>query len=535
MRSLLKAMCLREYWAIYAVVLLANVIISAQFPITNDESYYIAFAKHLQLSYVDAPPFVSYLNVLQVSLGLDSPLAARSMVIILHLLSTILLLQIVFNNRDTHEQPLGSVENSTTLGKQLLVTFLMAYIIPIFGIFGTFILPDTGLIVALSIMLMVTDKVMTKARLSWCDALYLGIGLGIGLLSKYHIFPLGGGILLGLFIELCLKTRFEWSMIVKLLFTILIGLICALPLFIWNAEHHFASFVFQFQHGFQSNSWQLHTMFLFIMSATLYLTPWFTYLLLKRGLFTHKHWYLIIPVAGLFSILLFSSLRKHILPHWISPAFWLLIPYTVINSRQHLGALKSLMKACIYTAILWIVLIGILIAPGGLQNIKEASKLYNTDTKMFTDLLLWEELPSLIQENRALKLMLSKALARKQSPQCSVHQPIIATFRWYWASQIEYTQLFSGAKILNLDQHSTSFYLWRDQWSDFAGCHVILLSGNRQTITPELMNILTVHDEMTIHGLGDYKTLDLELITATLKDRDSLQKAQSELENNPHY
>ena len=515
-------MRLDENWLIYTLVLLANVIIAATFPITNDESYYIAFSKHLQLSYVDAPPFVSYLNIIQLKLGLISPLSARSLVIVLHLLSALLLQAIVYNN----------AVKDKALATKLLATFLIAYVVPIFGLFGVFILPDTGLILALSILLFITDNVVRLKVLSWTDSFFLGIGLGIGLLAKYHILPLGGGILLGLWVELTLRTEFRWLNVTKLIVSVAIGLLCALPLFIWNYEHHFASFVFQLQHGFSSNSWQFSTMLGFVLGGIVYLTPWFTYVLLKRGLFVNKHWYLLVPVCGLMIILLASSLRKHILPHWISPAFWLLIPYAVMNSGERI---ISVMKMCKYNSLIWVALIGVLLTPAGLINVKELSKIYDPDTRIFKDLLLWQELSTLIQQQPILVQAIDRTFQQKQNIGCNAKQPIVATFRWYWASQLEYKNLFPGAKILNLDQNSSSFYLWRDQWSDYANCNILLIAGEKKTITPALAKIMTIQHQYNVHGLGDYRTLDLQVTTATLKDNVTLQSAQQHLQANPHY
>ena len=520
--DILKAMRLDTNWIVYASVLVATLIIAATFPITNDESYYIAFAKNLQLSYVDAPPFVSYLNIIQMKLGLMSPLYQRSLVLMLHLVSTLFLLLIVRNH----------CANETDLSTKLLITFLMAYIVPIFGLFGIFILPDCGLILSLSILLWVADKIVSTTVLSWTSAFILGVALGIGLLSKYHILPLGGGILLGILLELSLRSKFSWYNLIKLIMSVFIALICAIPLFVWNYEHHFASFVFQFQHGFSSNSWRLTTMLAFLLCSIIYLTPAFTFVLLKRGLLVKKYLYLWIPVCSLFIILLVSSLRKSVLPHWISPAFWLLIPYCVIYSGSHL---KLLMRLCKYTALIWVVLVGVLLIPGGLMNIKELSKLFNPDTKVFKDLLLWEELSELMKKEPTLEQTITTALHQKPSPDCSVNKPIIGTFRWFWASQVEYHNMFPGAQVLNLDQHSSNYYLWRDNWSDYANCNVLLIGGEDKYITTALAKIMTINNEFTVHGLGDYRSLNLQVINGTLKDRSTLQQVQNMLASHPHY
>ncbi len=525
MSTPISAIRVNKNWVIYAGILIGSIIIASLFPITNDESYYIAFSKHLQLSYVDAPPFVAYLNVIQVKLGLTSPLYTRALVIALHLLSTLFLLAIV-RNHCTYDDDLAS---------KILITFLLAYLIPIFGLFGIFILPDCGLILSLSILLWAADTIIRTNNLRWKDAVILGIGLGVGLLAKYHILPLGGGILLGLFIELSLRSKFSWYNVTKLLFSVSIALLCALPLFIWNVEYHFASFRFQLEHGFSSTHWQLSSLLLFILGSIVYLTPWFSFILLKRGLFLKKHWYLFIPVGSLLIILLASSLRKNVLPHWISPAFWLLIPYSVIYSKRKLGQLNSLMTLCKMTALIWVGLIGVLLLPGGLMNIKQVSLMFNSDARVFKDLLLWQELPNLLKKNISINHTIDNALQQKQNPRCSTKKPIIATLRWFWAAQLEYHGLFPGTKIINLDQHSSNFYLWRDRWSDYAYCNILVIGEAHNRNVSTLAKIISIRHQYTSHGLGDYRSLNVQLIDATLKDSTTLQKVQSTLISHPHY
>ncbi|MCC2645393.1 MAG: phospholipid carrier-dependent glycosyltransferase, partial [Burkholderiales bacterium] len=299
------------------------------------------------MSYVDAPPFVAYLNIVQAKLGIFQPLINRLLVVILHLIATIFLILIVKNNH-----VIIPSNNRDNLSDKLLITFLLAYIIPIFGLYGIFILPDSGLILGLSLMLWVSDHILREGYISIKNSLLLGIGLGIGLLSKYHILPLGGGMLLGLYLDLACRNSNQYSLrpLAMLIISVLLGLVIAAPLFIWNYTNHYASFIFQLQHGFNSNSWQLISMVGFIFGAILYLTPWFAYMLFKYGVLKERRYYILIPVFCLCLILLISSLRKNILPHWLSPAFWLLIPYTVINSKSF-AALKSM---CKYTSIIWL-------------------------------------------------------------------------------------------------------------------------------------------------------------------------------------
>jgi len=485
------------------------------------------------LSYVDAPPFVAYLNIIQAKLGLSYPLANRLLVIIFHLISTILLMLIVKNNQSAEEKEALDEANNNTLSDKLLVTFLLAYIVPIFGLYGILILPDSGLILGLSIMLWSSDNISRQKQVSLQNSLFLALGLGIGLLSKYHILPLGGGMLLGLYLDLLFmpnqdNQQSNWSNLAKLILSVILGLIIATPLFMWNYANHYASFIFQLQHGFNSNNWQLTSMLGFILGTLLYITPWFAYMLGKYGLLKERRYYLLVPVISLSLILIMSSLRKNILPHWLAPAFWLLIPYAVINSRK----LKLLKSMCKYTTILWTLLLFILLLPGGMLNVKKVAKLFNPDTSGLADLLLWQELPQLFAENMSFQHSLATL---NNSPQnCQSSYKLIGASRWYWAAQLEYNMVFdANYKILNLDLQSSNFYTWRDNLAHFANCRVLVISDRHNL--PDLANLINVQNSYTIHGIGDYKSLDLMIVEGTFKDVAVITPFQQKLLKNPHY
>lgn len=536
----------------------------------------MAFAHDLQLSYVDAPPFVAYLNLLQTKLGIYIPLINRFWVIILHLISTLILMLIVKHHYfgDNTKQP----SQQKTLSDQLLVTFSLAYIIPIFGIYGFLILPDSSLILSLSIMLLASDSIYHEKRVSIKNTLFLAIGLGVGLLSKYHILPLGGGMILGLYLDLIFFTRkANWLNLAKLCTSITLGLIIATPVFIWNYANHYASFIFQLQHGFSSDRWQFSSLFGFILGSILYLSPWFTYMLSKYGLLKSKHYYLLIPVISLSLILMMSSLRKNILPHWIAPAFWLLIPYTVINVKN----LKPLKSMCKYTSILWLILCFILLLPDGILNIKKISKLFNQDTTGLANLLLWQELPGLFADNPQIQ----NSLKTLNNPTHDCHSTyrLIGTTRWYWTAQLEYHKVFSpNYKILNLDLQSSNFYTWRDNLSTFANCPILVIadrnnlddlakliniqkSYNLHGISDygidnydinHLSNLLTIQksyslrninnskdsassvttpNNYTLHTVGDYKSLNLIVVEGVFKTTANIAPIRQNLLNHPHY
>lgn len=61
----------------------------------------------------------------------------------------------------------------------------------------------------------------------------------------------------------------------------------------------------------------------------------------------------------------------------------------------------------------------------------------------------WEELPSMLKANITLAPLINNELHQQPNRSCAEKRPIIGVFKRVWASQLEYQQIFPGAKILN--------------------------------------------------------------------------------------
>ncbi len=158
--------------------------------------------------------------------------------------------------------------------------------------------------------------------------------------------------------------------------------------------------------------------------------------------------------------------------------------------------------------------------------------LINPDTSGLADLLLWQELPQLFAENMPLQHSLTTLNNLPQG--CRSSYKLIGTARWYWAAQLEYNMVFDvNYKILNLDLQSSNFYTWRDNLAHFANCPVLVISDRHNL--PDLANLINVQNSYTIHGIGDYKSLDLMVVEGAFKDEAIIAPFQQKLLKNPHY
>jgi accessory gene regulator protein AgrB len=75
------------FWLLLAVFVLRLGLVFL-FPPTADEAYYLLWAKHLSLSYVDHPPMVAFLNFIFTRLPIDLLIASRIGAMVLGLLIT---------------------------------------------------------------------------------------------------------------------------------------------------------------------------------------------------------------------------------------------------------------------------------------------------------------------------------------------------------------------------------------------------------------------------------------------------------------
>ncbi len=527
-----------KYIITFVLLLLIHITIAMKFSITNDEAYYIAFAKNLQLSYIDCPPLVSYLVWIPVHFNWNNPLYLRIVVILLHCLSSILIALVAKNNSDCQQE------------ENMWFTIYGAYIIPIFGMFGIMILPDAGLIFSLSLMLYVVDRAYNRQKLDYIDAFWLGIGLGIGMLSKFHIFPLGIGMLLGLFLHLVSGWCIDLRKII-LLTVIIIGssLVISAPMWIWNIHNNFASFRFQIQHGFaEANSINLIFFFGFLIASVAYLTPWFTYFLIRYGFCQKIRLYLIIPTNILFLILLSASLKKVVLGHWIGPGFWLLLPYAVTN-MLHLGKINLLRLSYYITTSIIAILAILLLLPGNMTNLKRVIKIFSKDMSNVADIFLWNDLNIILQDDRVKNSINKLENDSKSAIHCSFQLPLIATSDWWVTAQLEYLNLpiFDNKKfkIININPQHTSFYLWREKMEEFHDCPLLLITTRGlPDFLPDLLMLPYQKksplpeqqlQEQVIQNITDYKNVKIHLVNAVFRDQSTLHTIYNNSIMHPHF
>jgi hypothetical protein len=195
-------------------------------PLIYDEAYYWMWSKHLAMSYYDHPPMVALLIRAGTMIGGDTPLGVR----LASLIASIAMSWAVYR---TAQMLLDSRRAAMTAVVLLNATLMVSI--------GTMVVtPDVPLMVASSFVIYCLAKVGTTKRGEWWVG--TGFAAGIALLSKYSALFLGASIVLWLILVPELRRWFKsaWlyvgGMLALALFT---------PVLIWNADHHWVSFIKQ--------------------------------------------------------------------------------------------------------------------------------------------------------------------------------------------------------------------------------------------------------------------------------------------------
>jgi Dolichyl-phosphate-mannose-protein mannosyltransferase len=211
--------------AILAMVAL-RLVAAAVTPLTFDEAYYWMWSRNLAGGYYDHPPMVALVIRAGTLLAGDTELGVR-------LVSILLALPMSFAIYRTAEILFGGTRVAASAAILLNATLLAAV--------GTLIVtPDAPLLVAASFLIFALAKVLETGRGTWWLA--AGVAAGAALLSKYTALFFGPAILIWLIVVPKLR---HWLWSPWLYLGGLVGLLMFSPVILWNADHHWVSFIKQ--------------------------------------------------------------------------------------------------------------------------------------------------------------------------------------------------------------------------------------------------------------------------------------------------
>jgi 4-amino-4-deoxy-L-arabinose transferase-like glycosyltransferase len=212
-------------WTIVGLVVL-RLVAAAWTPLTFDEAYYWTWSKHLAGGYYDHPPMVAVVIRLGTMIAGDTPFGVR-------LVSVLLALPMSWAVYRSAELLFGGQRIATTAAILLNATMITSVGLMI-------VTPDAPLLVASSFVVLTLAQVLATGRGAWWLA--VGLAVGVALLSKYTALFFGPAILIWLVAVPKLR---HWLLSPWPYLGGLVALAVFSPVLMWNADHHWVSFIKQ--------------------------------------------------------------------------------------------------------------------------------------------------------------------------------------------------------------------------------------------------------------------------------------------------
>jgi dolichol-phosphate mannosyltransferase len=219
----------RVLWGI-VLLLVLRFVSAATINLSPQETYYWNYSIHPDLSYLDHPPMVAWVIRAGTLLLGKSEIGVRIGGLWLVVVSTLLI------------NALGRLWFSRRAG---LWAALLFQLIPGYFIYGLIITPDAPLICFwLLTMYLVSIAVLKNRPSTWYWA---GAALGFAMLSKYTALFLVPSVLLFLLAD---REHRKWLLRKEPYLAFFLSLLLFSPVILWNYQHQWVSFAFQFSRRF---------------------------------------------------------------------------------------------------------------------------------------------------------------------------------------------------------------------------------------------------------------------------------------------
>jgi dolichol-phosphate mannosyltransferase len=190
-----------------------------------EETYYWNYSRHLAFGYLDHPPMVAWLIRAGTAIFGQSEFGVRAGALCCGAITSIFIYKLA---RNLYGQ-------SAALG-----ALLLAQALPFFFLSGLLMTPDAALAAAWAASLYFLERALLagQSRAWW----FLGLCLGVGMISKYSIALLGLVVLVYMLWD---PQSRRWWRRPEPYIAALIALLIFSPVIIWNAQHDWVSFAFQ--------------------------------------------------------------------------------------------------------------------------------------------------------------------------------------------------------------------------------------------------------------------------------------------------
>lgn len=304
------------FWWIILAGFLARLAIASILPPGYDEAYYLFYGRNLDFSFFDHPLAVGIWSWIGQRLG-DGVLPLRLPSVISYTISLILL-------GDATKRWYGN-------SAKTWVAILGSASPLIFACGGILLLPDSPLLLSLSLLLFWLSRTPEATPKNAKEGITLGAILAFLTLSKYHSF-----IILASLLVISLSSsegRRAWKRFWPYL-SVAVWVALTFPLWIWNHSNHWASFLFQTGRIASDQVFRPDASFMFLLSQIGMLFPTIG-LLLVAVIFTtqsrslkNKRASIQLKILAIPQLILFLILagRMHVMSSWLVPAWWISLP-----------------------------------------------------------------------------------------------------------------------------------------------------------------------------------------------------------------
>ncbi|ACL70631.1 ArnT family glycosyltransferase [Halothermothrix orenii] len=292
---------------IYSVVVGFSALYNFTLPLHPDEAYYWVWSRNLQLSYFDHPPMVAYLIKMMTLLGQHE--------FVIRLVSVFCVAGAAYLVYRLAEDMFNSRVAEISLGVFLFMPLVQSGFIVV--------TPDSPLVFFWTLTFYCFYNYVFREKRKY---IYLaGIAAGMLLLSKYT-----GVLLLGsLFFYLTFSKKRKLFKRPELYAAGVLALLVFLPVIIWNYQHGWASFKFQFSHGVADKKvFNPSALGEFIASQVMVFNPVFAtgflILFIKniKDVIKNKYLYLLTwPFAFTLLFFVYNSAFKKAEANWAGPAY----------------------------------------------------------------------------------------------------------------------------------------------------------------------------------------------------------------------
>lgn len=335
----------KRIFNLLAIVLFIKLVFALMFPLAGDEAYYWFWGQNLQLSYFDHPGMVAWLASLSDYLPIIPKWAATRLVFVaISMFSFYVWLKVFIQHR----------QHSKNLLYELNIFTIFFMLNPFLGLGSVLITPDAPLLLFWGLSSYFVLKILREQK-SIHYAL-LGVSLGLGFCSKYHIvlFPLV--TIVALYFQKNLKIFFSK----KTLITVLFGLIFCAPVLLWNYQNDFVSFKFQLNHGLnETRTYQFWWTSTYVLGQIFLFNPILVFALIfnfKKSLFN-------ISALAQWTFFLYSSFKAKVEANWPQTSHVLgLIDIDVTRK-------KIIRYSLLYYTVIWLAIPTLLFTDFGKNKI----------------------------------------------------------------------------------------------------------------------------------------------------------------------